>query len=166
MKAVHRAVGPAAFAAVLFSPVAARAESQENPLRFFEGVTEGVSTVKQLLKKPFRARTVGHGTIGPDGSLELVQQVEEEGKPPKSRRWHIRQVVPGRYSGTMSEASSPVVIEAIDGRYRFRFRIRGSLAVEQWLTPLPGGRSARSALTVRKLGVAVARSEGLITRIR
>jgi hypothetical protein len=38
------------------------------------------------------------------------------------------------------------------GGYRFTFGMKGHLAVEQWLIPLPGGTTARTSLTVRKLG--------------
>ena len=118
------------------------------PLRFFEGRTESFGTIKLFLKKPYRSHAVGRGVIESDGSLLLVQRVEDEGKPPRERRWRIRQIGPGRYSGAMSEASGPVTIDEVGGRYRFRFRMKRSLSVEQWLTPLPGGMSARNSITV------------------
>ena len=121
--------------------------------------------VKVVMKKPFHTRSIGRGAIKPDGSLYLVQRVEEDGRPPRDRRWQIRQVARGRFAGTMSEASGPVTIEEIGGRYRFRFKMKGGLSVEQWMTPLPGGRSARNKMTVRKLGVTVARSDGVIRKI-
>jgi hypothetical protein len=43
--------------------------------------------------------------------------------------------------------------------------MKGSLSVEQWITPLAGGRTARTESTVRKLGVKVASSRGLIRKI-
>ena len=135
------------------------------PLRFFEGRTESFGTIKLFLKKPYRSHAVGRGIIEPDGSLLLVQQVEDDGKPPRERRWRIRQIGPGRYSGTMSEANGPVTIDEVGGRYRFRFRMKGNFAVEQWLSPLPGGMSARNNMRVRKFGMTVGTSDGTIRKI-
>lgn len=149
-------------AAVL--PVSADALRLRQPLRFFEGRTEMISLVKVVMRSPYRSRTIGAGHILPDGSLALTQRIFDEGQPPTQRRWRIRQVGPGRFTGTMTEAVGPVVVDEIGGRYRFTFRMKGSLAIEQWLTPLPGGRSARTDLTVRKFGMKVASSTGTIRR--
>ena len=150
-------------AAVAAGP--ARAEKIQDPMRFFEGRTESHSTIKVFTRKPMRSWALGRGTIKPDGSLELVQRVEEDGKPARVRRWVIRHTGPGRFAGTMSEATSPVTIEQVGARYRFRFKMKGNLAVEQWLTPLAGGRSARNQVTVRKFGIKVGSSEGTIRKI-
>ena len=153
-------------AATALVPGPARAERMQNPLRFFEGRTVSLGTMKVVMKKPVRVRSIGRGEIKPDGSLELVQRVEKEGERAHDRRWHIRQVGPGRFVGSMSEAKGPVVIEEVRGAYRFRFKMPGNLSAEQWLTPLPGGASAISKLIVRKLGVAVARSEGTVRKLK
>jgi len=136
-----------------------------DPLRFFEGRTEMVSLVKVVMKKPFRSQTIGQGYISPDGTLSLVQQVKEEGKQPRQRRWRIRQIGPGRYSGTMSEAIGPVQVRELGGKFRFTFSMKGNLAIEQWVTPLPDGKSAQSKIVVRKLGMRVASSEGTIRKL-
>jgi hypothetical protein len=65
----------------------------------------------------------------------------------------------------MSEATGPVSVEKVGERFRFRFKMKGNLAVEQWLMPLPDGRSARSKMSVRKLGLTVARSESVIRKL-
>lgn len=136
-----------------------------DPFTFFEGRTENQSTVKVVLKKPYASRTVGHGRREADGSFTLVQKVEDEGRPTHERRWHVRRVAPDRYSGTMSEAVGPVVIERVGDRYRFRFKMKGKLSAEQWLTPLPGGRAARNIVKVKKMGVIIATTEGTIRKV-
>lgn len=158
------AILPLALAAVAV-PASTASVKVEDPLRFWEGRTESVSTVKIVMKKPFRSHAVGRGRIKADGSLDLVQRVQEEGQPAKDRRWQIRQIGPGRYSGTMSEAKGPVTIEEVGGRFRFRFKMAGGIAVEQILTPLPGGRSATSKVTIKKLGMTVGRSEGTVRKL-
>ena len=157
---------PAALLAAAAPPAAAaRPQGGAEPLNFFEGRTEMVSTVKVVMKKPFRSRTVGRGQILPDGSLALIQHVQEDGKPAIERRWRIRQVASGRFTGTMSDAAGPVTVEQVGGKYRFRFKIKGGLDVDQWLTPQPGGRVAHSKATVKKLGMRVAVSEGMIRKL-
>jgi len=154
-----------ATAGSFFVAAPATAEPLVHPLRFFEGRTETSGTVKTVMKKAYRTHSVGRGRIEPDGSLLLVQRVEDEGKPPRERRWRMRQIATGRYSGTMTEATGPVTIDEVGGRYRFRFKMKGNLSVEQWLAPLAGGKSARNSMTVRKLGMTVATGDGLIRKI-
>lgn len=165
MLRMSHALAPIALVVSLALASGANAEKIQDPLRFFEGATESVSTVKIMLKKPYRTRAVGKGRINPDGALDLVQRIEGEGKAPKVRRWIIRQTAPGHYAGTMNEAVGPVSIDEVGGRYRFRFRMKGNLAVEQWLTPEAGGRAARNELTVKKFGIRVGTSEGTIRKI-
>jgi hypothetical protein len=141
------------------------AETQlTDPMRFFEGRTESVSTVKLIMKRPFASRSLGRGEIA-NGVLNLVQKVKDEGKTPYDRRWQMHQVSPGRFAGTMSEAIGPVTAEEFDGRYRFRFKMKGNVSVEQWLAPLPGGRAAHSKISIRKLGLTVGKSDGTIRKL-
>ena len=103
-------VGLLAASAAFLVSATATAEPLK-PMRFFEGRTESFSTIKLLFKKPYRNHTVGRGLIEPDGSLLLVQRVEDDGKPPRERRWRIREIGPGRFAGAMSEANGPVAID-------------------------------------------------------
>jgi hypothetical protein len=155
----------AALTCLVLTPASATAVVPGQPLQFFSGRTEMISTVKVVAKRPYRSRTVGSGRILSDGSLVLVQQVFDDGKPPQQRYWKIRQLAPGRYGGTMSDAAGPVLIEEIGGRYHFKFRMKGSLSVDQWLTPTAQGNSAKSELTVRKFGFRVASSVGVVHRL-
>ncbi len=162
MRPLHIAVAtPFLLAAWAPSPV----ERQTDPLSFFAGRTETEGTVKVMFKKAYRSRCLGQGRIEADGSLTLVQRVEDEGKEPRVRRWRVRELGPGRYTGTMSEASGPLEIQRVGKRYRFRFAMKGNLSVEQWLTPTPGGTSARSFTRVRKFGMTVATSEGSVRKL-
>src|SRR4029453_9682260 len=161
----YRPCATALLVAASLTSSAALSERVGDPLRFFEGRTESVSPVKVVMKKPFHSRSIGRGKIKPDGSLHLVQRVEEDGRPPHDRRWQIRQVGSGRFVGAMSEASGPVTIDEISGRYRFRFKMKGGLSVEQWLPPPPDGGAARNRATIRKFGVPVARSGAIIRKI-
>lgn len=136
-----------------------------DPLRFFEGRTESMATMRIINRSPVVSRWVGYGTIKADGSLQVVQHVNEQGRPDFDRWWQIREVGPDQFAGTMSEATGPVTIERIGAAYRFRFRMKKNLSAEQWLTPL-GETAARTRMTIRKFGVTVGHSEGWIRKMR
>ncbi len=118
-----------------------------DPLHFFQGTTETLSTVKVVMKKSYRSRSLGRGRIDESGSLILVQQVEDEGRPPSERRWQIRQIAPGRFSGSMSGARGLVTITQVGPRFRLYFKTKSRLVVEQWITPSADGKSARTEST-------------------
>jgi hypothetical protein len=65
----------------------------------------------------------------------------------------------------MSDAVGAVTIDKVGSGYRFRFRMKGNLGVEQWLNPLAGGNSAKSVISVRKFGFTVASSEALVRKV-
>lgn len=163
-----RALLSCSFGALLATAVptaTSQATVPSDTLRFFEGRTEIVSSVKVFLKRPYRSRTLGRGHITADGTLVLSQHVFDEGKPPHERQWRMRQVSPGRFSGTMSDAVGSVQASEVGGKFRFQFRMKGNLAVEQWVTPLPGGKTARTEVIVRRHGLRLARSEGTIRKL-
>ena len=140
------------------------AEQQTDPLRFFEGRTETHGTMKVMFRKAYATSSVGQGRIESDGSLTLVQRVEDDGKAPHERRWRVRKTGAEQYTGTMSDATGPVMIEKTGGRYRFHFTMKGDLHVEEWLTPLPGNRSASTVTKVRRFGLTVATAEAVIRK--
>jgi hypothetical protein len=153
------------FVPALVMASAGSAADVSDPLRFFQGRTENIGTAKVMLHKPYRTRTVSQGRIERDGSLTLLQRVEDEGKPPHERRWQVHETGPGRYSGTMSDAVGPVTIEKVGSGYRFLFRMSGNLGVEQWLTPLGDGNSAKSTAKIRKFGMTVATVDSVIRKV-
>jgi hypothetical protein len=136
-----------------------------DPLRFFAGRTETDGMVKVMFKKPYRSRSLGLGRIETDGSLTLVQHVQDDGRPPRERHWRVRRVGPGRYAGTMSEAAGPVDIQQVGDGYRFRFKMKGNLSAEQWLTPTPDPMAAHTSTRIRKFGMTVATTEGIVRKL-
>lgn len=165
LNSLYRAIAPVPLLVLGIAGAPTWAASTTDPLRFFAGVTETVGTTRILMHKPVQTRSIGRGQIKPDGSLLLVQRVEDEGRTPYLRTWEIRQVGRGRFIGTMSQAAGPVLIEQVGNPYRFSFRMKGDMSVEQWLAPLPGGLSASSTMTIRKFGLAVASSTALVRKI-
>jgi hypothetical protein len=118
-----------------------------------------------MMSEPRRVRVASRGRTEPDGAIALEQTIWEEGKAARSRRWRLRQVAPGRYAGTLSDAAGPITGAVQGGRLHLRFAMRGGMKVDQWLTLAPDGRSARNLLRVRKLGVTVAALDETIRKL-
>lgn len=134
-------------------------------MRFFEGRTEGQGTIKVALGATRTLKVRSRGRIEPDGTLVLVQNVEEAGKPGRTRTWRIRETAPNRFAGTLSDASGPVRGQVQGNRLHLAYRIKGGLDADQWLTLGAGGRSAENAMTVRKFGIVVAKVRETIRKV-
>ena len=132
---------------------------------FFAGRTEGKGVLKVVMRGPRAIRVKSRGRTDPDGTLIVDQVIHEEGKPARARSWRLREVAPGRYAGTLSDAAGPVTGEAAGNRLHLRFAMSGGMAADQWLTLAPDGRSARNVLRVRKFGLPVAALEETIRKL-
>lgn len=150
--------GPPAAARVPDAPV------RFDAIRFFAGHTEGAGRLKIVMRPPTLVDVHGDGRVMEDGTLLLRQTVEQWGVPAKQREWRIRQVTPGHYAGTLSDAAGPVVGEVIGGRLKLAFRMKGGLHATQWIEAAADGRSAHNRMTVRKMGVVVAHLDETIRR--
>ena len=127
-----------------------------DPVAFFTGPSHGDGKLDQIMKG---VRTVTVDSIGKperDGSLTLTQRIAMQGDAPRTRLWKFRQVAPGLYTGSLTDATGAVETVAVGRAIRIRYTMKGGLAVEQWLIALPGGRALDNRMTVHKWGVRVA----------
>ncbi|WP_174296977.1 DUF3833 family protein [Sphingomonas bacterium] len=136
-----------------------------DPLAFFAGRTEGRGRLTIAFHRGVAILVHGSGTIEPDGAIHLTQAVVVDGKPPTRRDWRIARSLDGTYRGTLSDARGPVTVIARGNRLHIRFAMAHGLSAEQWLVLEPGGQSTLNRLTVRKLGVVVARVDERIVRV-
>ena len=154
--------GPAAFAAVLAvgataaSVKAYAAAEAFDPVTFFTGATHGEGRLKEAFKREKRVTVDSVGHADKDGLLLLDQKVAVEGEPLRLRHWRLREVAPGRYTGTISSATSPVEAQAMGQAIRIRYSMEGGIKVETWLTALPGGRTVQNKTSFSKWGFKVA----------
>ncbi len=158
----------ALIALVLAAPASAAhradAPTRFDPLAFFAGHTEGRGHLKIVLRKTRAVAVHGDGRrIGRD-TITLRQTVEEAGKPTKHREWRIREVTPGHYSGTLTDAVGPITGLEVGGRLKLTFRMKGGLHATQWIEPAPDGGSAHNRLTISKFGLPVAHLDETIRR--
>ena len=135
-----------------------------DPITFFQGRTQGRGELKIVLRARQSIAVEGTGRVEPDGTLVLSQLVTQGTAAPRAREWRIRRTAPGRYAGTLSDATGPVSGVSEGRVLTLRFAGEG-VAIEQVLTLADDGRSARNILTARKLGLRVARLDETITRI-
>jgi hypothetical protein len=135
-----------------------------NPVKFFDGRTEGIGRMKIAFGPTRDVRVHGLGRVLPDGTIVLTQDVDRENKPPEHREWRIRETAPGIYVGTLSDAGGPIKGETVNGRLHLIYRSKSGYAVEQWMTLSPDGRTASNRLTAKKMGVVVARLDETIRK--
>jgi hypothetical protein len=160
------AVGLLALAACTAAapPEASQAGPAFDPVAFFTGPTQGDGKLDQIMKGTRIVTVDSVGRPERDGSLTLTQRIAMQGDLPRTRVWKFRQTAPGRYTGTLTDASGPVETRAIGRAIRIRYPMQGGLRVEQWLTALPGGKALDNRMTVHKWGVRVATLRERITK--
>ena len=127
-----------------------------DPVAFFTGPSRGDGKLDQIMKGIRTVTVDSVGTPEANGSLTLTQRIAMQGDPPRTRVWKLKQVAPGRYAGSLTDASGPVETVAIGRAIRIRYPMKGGLMVEQWLIALPGGRALDNRMTVTKWGMRVA----------
>ena len=145
-----------AAALVVSASAPAQAPKPFDPVAFFTGATQGRGELRELLGKAKKTATHSVGRVDKDGWLILDQKVAVEGDPLRQRQWRLRQVAPGRYRGTLSDAKGPVEAEVRGQSVRIRYVMKGGIKVEQTLTAQPGGRAVINRGTFRKFGMKVA----------
>ncbi|WP_310102042.1 DUF3833 family protein [Sphingomonas sp. BE138] len=151
--------------AVLPTLLAVTASPAFDPLRFFDGRTRGEAQLKVILRARRPVSVRGTGRIGADGSLTLDQIVVEGDKPPRQRRWLLRQVAPGRYAGTLTDARGPVTGEVTGRRMALRFTSNDGFRIRQTLVLQPDGRTLANRLEAKKFGITVAVLTERITKL-
>jgi carbon monoxide dehydrogenase subunit G len=137
------------------SPLRAQAARTFDPIAFFTGSTEGHGTVDEVLASPRKIHVTGSGALK-SGVFVLDQTVRIEGDPATRRQWQLRQTAPGRFSGSVTDATGPVTGVVTGQRMQINYKMKGGMKVEQVLTVAADGRSAANRMKVRKLGIVVA----------
>ena len=131
---------------------------------FFTGRTHAESQIKVAFHKPVRHVTDSVGKRAANGDLILVDDIKEEGKPRKQRRWVMRKVGPNHFTGSLSEAVGPVDVVVNGGEARIRYRMKGGVSVEQTLT-FRNSTTLDNHVSAKKLGVRLGRLDGTIRKL-
>jgi hypothetical protein len=143
---------------------AAAAHAGFNPVEFFRGRSHGDGTLKVIFSSAERITTDNVGRPEKDGSLVLEQVIHEPGKPPRTRYWHMRQVAPNRFEGTLTDAASPVRVDVTGDGIRIRYTAQNHLNFDQMLTPV-SPTEVHDSIRVRRFGITVAHFEETIRKL-
>jgi len=141
--------------ALAIGATAAPAAEPFDPVAFFTGATHGEGQLKEAFKREKRVTVNSVGRAEKGGLLLLDQKVAVEGEPLRLRHWRLRETAPGRYAGTISDATGPVEAQAVGQAMRIRYSMKGGIKVETWLTALPGGRAVQNKTSFAKWGLKV-----------
>jgi hypothetical protein len=126
-----------------------------DPVEFFRGHTHGVGVLKVIFQSAKSVEDDSVGTIEGDGSLVLVQQVDDHSGPPRTRTWRMRRLSPGRFAGTMDDAVGPVTITLVGESARLTYVDHEGNHFDQLFTP-NGPREVINRMKVRRYGLVVA----------
>ena len=132
---------------------------------FFVGRTEGRASLKIIFKSARPVHVDGTGRIDSDGTLILDQVVKRVDHAPERRQWRFRQTGPGRYAGTLSDATGPVVGDVRGNMLHLSYPMKGGVKAEQWIYLKPDKRTAINRIVITKLGIEVARLDETIRKL-
>jgi len=132
---------------------------------FFVGATRGDGRLKIAFSAAKAVTVAGQGHVEPDGTLVLDQTVTGAAAKPEQRQWRIREVSPGRYAGTLSDAAGPVTGVVTGNRLHLHFHMKHGLIADQWLDLSADGQVARNRMTFARMGVRVAVLDETIRRV-
>jgi hypothetical protein len=155
-----------AVAALLLFATAASAEKPKlDMLAFFTGKTRADNVLKVVLKRPVPLVVDSIGGKGDRGDFVLIETVREGDKPARQRKWIVRPAGPNRYTGSLSDAVSPLDIQIDGDAAKIRYVMKGGLKVEQELQLQADGKSLSNRVAVKKLGMKFARVEGTVRKL-
>ncbi len=143
----------------------AQAPAAQGPEHFFVGRTESAGTVHVIMSGRHAVRDRSRGRIERGNVLILDQNVQEQGKPARSRTWRLVRTAGNRIAGTISDARGPVTGLVRGNVLHLRYRSAEGPNVEQWITLHPGRRTAHNRMVFKRFGVTVATVESVIRRV-
>jgi hypothetical protein len=143
---------------------AAPAPRQLDLTAFFTGRTRAENDLKIVFHRTTKliVDSVGHV----DGNtFVLVDTVHEGDKPVRTRKWVMHQIGPGRFGGTLTDATGPVDMIISGDTATVRYVMKdGGLSVVQQMQLKPDGTIANH-VDVKKLGLRFARVDGIIRKL-
>jgi len=152
-------------AAFALSPAAADPEPKLDMLAFFTGRTHADNVIKIALHKPHKLIVDTIGGRNKEGEFVLIDNVQEEGKPPRKRTWVMRPVGANHFTGSLSDAKGPVDVLVSGGSATISYVMNeGGMRVVQQLQLRRDGTLANHAIA-KKFGLKVAQVDGTVSRL-
>ena len=157
-------IRPFLVAAVLLGSAAAAPAQSFDPLVFFTGPTRGAGSLKVKFKPAVPIRIESRGKPDGKGGIILLQTISEGTKPARQNRWSLRPTSPTTLTGSATNSPGPIRGRMNGNRLLLNYAMKGGMKAEQILTLQPGGLSVLSRMTIKRLGITVARVEEVITK--
>ena len=132
---------------------------------FFTGKSHADNVMKIVFKKPVKLVVDSFGGKGDRGDFVLIDTVHEEGQPVRTRKWVMRPVRSGQYTGALSDAVGPVDVFATGDQATILYTMKGGLKVTQLLKVQGDGRSLSNHVVVKKFGLKFASVDGTIRKL-
>lgn len=153
----------------LFMPSLAYSQTREGsfvPEEVFAGRSEGQGMLT-LLGTTRRFTVESLGTSEGEGHMRLEQTVRLQGRAATSRTWVMRQVSPGRFAATLTDAAGPVSGRTEGSQLTLRYPLkRWGLVMHQTLTLSKDGRTVDNQGSIRFMGMQIGRLQETIQLIR
>ena len=143
---------------------AAQSDIRFDPAAFFTGRTTSEGTLTQIFASDKATRVSTFGTRQRSGEMVLDQQVQIGDQPVRNRTWRLRETAPGRFAGTISDASTDLTGTLSGDTLTLTYTMDNNLGVHQVITVNAGGQSARNVMRIRRFGITVARLTETIRR--
>ena len=150
--------------ALMSAALIASAPASLSPLNFFSGASHGVGTIKIIFKPTQPLNVTSRGRPDRHGGIFLEQTVRQGSDAPKLRSWHLRPTSATTLTGTLTDASGPVVGSVSGNALSLAYPMKGGLNASQTLILQPGGRVLLNHMIVKKFGLTVATIEERITK--
>ncbi|WP_310468597.1 DUF3833 family protein [Sphingomonas sp.] len=153
------------FALLLLGAATAAPAQTLDPLAFFTGKTRGDGSLKIVFQSRVPIRIESFGKPDGRGGMTLDQTIHEGSKPPRDRRWVLRPTSPTTMVGTITDTPGQVHGRLAGNKLYLNYTMKGGMKASQVLTLQKGGRAIVNKMTVRRLGLVVARVEETIRKL-
>ena len=132
---------------------------------FFTGKTHAENVLRIVFHGPTPLIVDSVGGKGDRGDFVLIDTVHEGDKPVRTRKWVMRDVSPGHYTGALSDAIGPVDIVVSGNSAVIQYVMKGNLKVRQQMDLLGDGKTLANHVVVKKFGLRFASVDGKIRKL-
>jgi len=132
---------------------------------FFTGRSHAENVLKIAFHRATPLIVDSVGGKGDRGDFVLIDTIHEGSKPVRTRKWIMREVGRGHFTGSLSDAVGPVDVVVTGNTAVIEYVMKGGLKVHEEMDLLPDGKTLANHVVVRKFGLRFATVEGKIRKL-